>query len=183
MNTALHFATGNNVRETPQAFFDALYLEFEFGCDVAALESNAKCPDYFGPDHEDPLRRDALDCVWPTDLPNWMNPPYGDEEFVCKPNCTKKRCVKRGHHCTEYAPGCYQFMEKAAAERLRGATTVCLVASRTDCAWFHDFVWDAVHDQPRAGVTIRFVRGRLKFDHEDNSAPFPSMLVIFNGDY
>jgi hypothetical protein len=47
---------------------------------------------------------------------------------------------------------------------------VYLIPARTDTAWFHDYCMKA---------EIRFLRGRLKFGGSKNSAPFPSMLVIF----
>ena len=47
---------------------------------------------------------------------------------------------------------------------------VYLIPARTDTAWFHDYC---------AKGEIRFLRGRLKFGTAINSAPFPSMVVIF----
>ena len=82
----------------------------------------------------------------------WMNPPYSR---------------------------CYQFIKKAAQEARQGATVVCLVPSRTDTRWWHSEVWDAEKHQPRPGVEIRFIKGRLKFGNSENSAPFPSVVVIF----
>lgn len=54
-----------------------------------------------------------------------------------------------------------------------GATVVCLVPARTDTAWWHDY-------SMRGDIT--FIRGRLKFGDAKNSAPFPSAVVVFNGD-
>ncbi len=48
---------------------------------------------------------------------------------------------------------------------------VMLVPSRTDTKWFREFASRGI---------IRFVVGRLKFKNTESSAPFPSMLVIFN---
>jgi hypothetical protein len=48
---------------------------------------------------------------------------------------------------------------------------VYLIPSRTDTSWFHDYCYGKSE--------IRFLRGRLKFGDAENSAPFPSMLVIF----
>lgn len=53
------------------------------------------------------------------------------------------------------------------------ATVVCLLPARTDTRWFHDYIYGKAE--------IRFVRGRLKFGGSKNSAPFPSMVVIFRG--
>lgn len=36
--------------ETPQDFFDKLNDEFHFTLDVCAIESNAKCSNYFTPE-------------------------------------------------------------------------------------------------------------------------------------
>lgn len=63
-----------------------------------------------------------------------------------------------------------QWMQKAFQSSQEGATVVCLVPARTDTAWWHDY---AVKGE------IEFVRGRLKFGGNKNSAPFPSALVIF----
>ena len=74
----------------------------------------------------------------------WMNPPYG-------------RAIKN-------------WIKKAYESSLQGATVVCLLPSRTDTAWWHDYCTKG---------EIRFIRGRLKFGGQKNSAPFPSAVVIF----
>lgn len=65
------------------------------------------------------------------------------------------------------------WVEKAYWENLTyGQTIVMLLPARTDTRWFHEFVLGKAE--------IRFIRGRLKFGGSQNSAPFPSMIVIFN---
>ena len=95
----------------------------------------------------------ALDVNW-SELawghPIWLNPPYSQ---------------------------CRQFIAKAALEARRGATVVCLVPSRTDTRWWHEHVWEG--SGPRPGVEVRFIKGRLKFGNSENSAPFPSVVIIF----
>lgn len=49
---------------------------------------------------------------------------------------------------------------------------VYLIPARTDTRWFHNIVL------PKA-KEIRFIKGRLKFGGAKNSAPFPSMIVVF----
>lgn len=56
----------------------------------------------------------------------------------------------------------------------RFATVVMLLPARTDTKWFHD--WCLPYGK------IEFLRGRLKFGGCNNSAPFPSMIVIFKAD-
>lgn len=58
---------------------------------------------------------------------------------------------------------------KKAAEAT--CTVVMLLPARTDTAWFHEYIYGSAE--------IRFIRGRLKFGNSKNSAPFPSMVVIF----
>lgn len=68
-----------------------------------------------------------------------------------------------------------QWVAKAYEESRRGATVVCLIPSRTDTAYWHDYVMRA--DE------VRFIRGRLHFggEHERtaHNAPFPSAVVVF----
>lgn len=63
------------------------------------------------------------------------------------------------------------WMRKAYEESRKGATIVCLVPARTDTRWFHDYVYGKAE--------IRFVKGRLRFGEAENSAPFPSMIVVY----
>jgi site-specific DNA-methyltransferase (adenine-specific) len=66
------------------------------------------------------------------------------------------------------------WVEKCYRESCKKNTkVVMLVPARTDTAYFHEFIWKKAE--------IRFVKGRLKFGNAPNSAPFPSMVVIFNG--
>ena len=63
-----------------------------------------------------------------------------------------------------------KWIRKAWESAQWGATVVCLLPSRTDTAAWHDFCMKG---------EIRFIRGRLKFGGHENSAPFPSAIVIF----
>ena len=63
-----------------------------------------------------------------------------------------------------------RWIRKAYESAQIGATVVCLIPARTDTAWWHDYVVKG---------EVRFIRGRLKFGVQKNSAPFPSAVVIF----
>ena len=67
-----------------------------------------------------------------------------------------------------YGPGVRPFLERA----LEAEVAVFLIPARTDTKWFHEVVLPHAKE-------IRFVKGRLKFGDAKNSAPFPSMIVIF----
>lgn len=74
----------------------------------------------------------------------WMNPPYG-------------RRIK-------------DWMKKAYESSLEGATVVCLVPSRTDTKWWHDYAMKG---------EVSFIKGRVKFVGAEHVAPFPSAIVVF----
>ena len=67
-----------------------------------------------------------------------------------------------------------KWVEKAYRESRQDNTLiVLLIPARTDTRYFHNFIYQRAE--------IRFVKGRLKFGQSKNSAPFPSMVVIFRG--
>lgn len=67
------------------------------------------------------------------------------------------------------------WVRKAYEEsRERETLVVALIPSRTDTKYWHKYVMKAKE--------IRFVKGRLKFGDGRNSAPFPSAVVIFEGE-
>jgi phage N-6-adenine-methyltransferase len=74
----------------------------------------------------------------------WCNPPYGRE-------------IDR-------------WLRKAYLSALEGASVVCLVPSRTDIRWWHEYAMKG---------EVRFLRGRLKFGGARHGAPFPSAVVVF----
>ncbi len=66
-----------------------------------------------------------------------------------------------------------KWVEKAYIESKRGCLVVALLPARTDTRWFHQYIYK------KKGVSIEFVKGRLKFGGSKNAAPFPSMIVVF----
>jgi hypothetical protein len=69
-----------------------------------------------------------------------------------------------------------KWIKKAYGESRKGATVVCLLPARTDTIWFHEYCTKG---------KIRFLKVRVYFESEGkkvDSAPFPSMIVVFRGD-
>lgn len=64
------------------------------------------------------------------------------------------------------------WLKKAYEESLKGAIVVALIPSRTDTKYWNDYCMNAAE--------IRFIQGRLKFGDSDNSAPFPSAIIVFD---
>ena len=108
-------------------------------------------------------------------------------------NCIKAGQIKRGllHDNSKFSPTeffssvkYYQGnrspidAEKEDKGYIEGqkpnTTVVMLIPARTDTKYFHNYIY---HDAKE----IRFIKGRLKFGNSKNSAPFPSMIVIYQG--
>lgn len=87
---------------------------------------------------------DGLQKTWKGTC--WCNPPYGRNI---------REWIKKTYETAKSETG----------------TVVCLIPSRTDTKYWHDYVMKA--------TGIFFVRGRLKFGNSKNSAPFPSAVVVF----
>ena len=67
-----------------------------------------------------------------------------------------------------------EWVKKAFYETKSDNTlVVLLIPSRTDTKYFQNYIYNRSE--------IRFIKGRLKFGNSKNSAPFPSMIVIFRG--
>lgn len=79
----------------------------------------------------------------------WMNPPYGKEIG---------KWIERAYHQSQ------QW----------GSVIVCLVPSRTDTRYWHDYVMKSKE--------IRFIKSRVKFVGATENAPFPSAIVVFDHD-
>lgn len=65
------------------------------------------------------------------------------------------------------------WIKKSHDEALAGATVVMLIPARTDTKAYHKYI-------ATEGRELYFIEGRLKFSATSNSAPFPSMLVLFS---
>lgn len=70
-----------------------------------------------------------------------------------------------------------KWVQKAFKESAGGYPIVLLIPARTDTTYFHDYIYGKAE--------IRFIRGRLRFTDDNGNAadpaPFPSMVVIYNG--
>jgi phage N-6-adenine-methyltransferase len=73
-----------------------------------------------------------------------------------------------------YGRGIGKWVRKAYEESQKGCTVVCLLPVRTDTKWFHDWVLNK--------GDIIFIRGRWRFGGATNTAPFPSMIVVYSPD-
>ena len=84
-----------------------------------------------------------------------LSKSWGGEVVFCNP--------PYGRELPKWVKKCY--------EESRHADVVMLIPARTDTRWFHDYIYGKAE--------IRFIKGRLKFGNAKQSAPFPSMVVIY----
>ena len=70
-----------------------------------------------------------------------------------------------GSEIKHWVKKCYDESKKP------NTIVVMLIPARTDTIYFHQYIYHK--------AKIRFIKGRLKFSNSRNSAPFPSMIVIF----
>ncbi len=151
MNRELMFSNKNNAWCTPRDFFNKLNEEFHFTLDPCCMPKSALCKKYYTPD-EDGLKQD-----WSGERV-FVNPPYGRE-------------------IGKWVKKCYEESQK------ENTLVIMLIPSRTDTRYFHDYILGKAE--------LRFIKGRLKFidldykgkeeDRKMSPAPFPSMIVIFDG--
>lgn len=123
---------------------------------------------------------------WAT--PHWLFSALSREFGFTLDPCSTHRNAKCERHFTIHEDGLRQdwsrdivfmnppygvairlWMMKAYYESSKGAVVVCLVPARTDTRWWHSYAMRG---------EIRLLRGRLKFGDSQNSAPFPSAVVI-----
>ena len=62
---------------------------------------------------------------------------------------------------------------KQEYETTRVEQAIALIPSRTDTEWFEE-----LESYPRC-----FIRGRLRFSNQENSAPFPSMIIYMGNNF
>lgn len=72
-----------------------------------------------------------------------------------------------------YGKSIANWIKKGYEAALDGETrVVMLIPARTDTKYWHNYVMKAAE--------IHLVRGRLKFGASQNSAPFPSAVIVFD---
>lgn len=134
----------------------------------------------------------SKDQTWET--PKDFFKKLDDEFHFTLDPCCSKETAKCGKFYTEKENGLVQDWQgetvfinppygreiskwvQKSYEESKKENTLCvmLIPARTDTKWFHEYIYH--------NAEIRFLKGRLKFGNATNSAPFPSMIVIFGAE-
>jgi site-specific DNA-methyltransferase (adenine-specific) len=64
------------------------------------------------------------------------------------------------------------WMQKCYEESLKGIVIIALIPVSTSSKWFHEYVLD--------NADLKFYKGRIRFKGAPHTAPFSSMLAIWN---
>lgn len=107
-----------------------------------------------------------------------LDPCATPENAKCKKFYTKEEngliqnCGNETVFCNPpYGRGLENLVKKCYDHGINGNTAVMLIFARTDTKYFHQYIYNIAE--------LRFIKGRLKFGGCKNTAPFPSMLVIY----
>ena len=92
-----------------------------------------------------------------TEKDNGLVQDWTGETVFCNPPYSDQQQTEGVRKCYEHG--------------LRGGVAVMLIPARTDTKRFHEYIYGKAE--------VRFIKGRLKFGGCENSAPFPSMIVVF----
>ena len=87
-------------------------------------------------------KQDSLNTDWGNNI-CWMNPPFNELK---------------------------KWVEKAYQESMKGSTVVCLIPSRTNTNWWHEYCMKG---------EIRYIKGRPKFKGCVHGFPQPLSIIIF----
>ena len=140
---------------TPDTLRQRLLSEWNITLDAAATVPSRLVPAYFGPDHIDPERRDALAVAV-----SWAEYSGGGVVYLNPPYATLK--LRR-------------FLSKAVETSRTGTQVVGLIPASTDTKWWQEYV-------TIPGAEIEFLVGRLRFGGphaSGNPAMFGSALVVW----
>lgn len=185
-----HRTGGSNLWGTPRAFAHRLVTTLRLppiALDLAAEESTALAPRWFGPggEHVDAL---AIDCERVSGT-RWLNPPYSRQCCVCPDRVWKKKaddgvgCSARKHRSSNIDRWMAKCGHVGARPDAQASPIVALVPASTGTAWWHTAM---------ATVSVvLLVSGRLRFltDADEHGAlkasgtgaPFDSAVLVWAG--
>ena len=134
----IHSSEDPNWR-TPDACFEALRERFNFKIDAAATLYDRKCSEYFGPDHLEESRVDALQVEWHRYVMPYeaifLNPPYSRKQY----RLTKNPAMA----IDNWARKCWE-------ESKKGCTIVGVFPFSPQTEWYRQYVYGhRMYDGPK----------------------------------
>lgn len=105
--------------------------------------------------------QDGLSQPWTTRT-LWLNHPFHRGWTACTPTCTRKTCVKRGHHVYEDIPSNLDWITKLVDEYESGNIrngAICITFANTSETWFRKLL-----PYPQC-----FPHGRINYNNPDGT--------------
>ena len=145
---------------TPPELIAAVTAEFgPITLDCAAQEGDQVAPEWLGPDHLDPARRDALA------FEHWADVTRSETGHAC-----------HGFLNPPFSMASQGFVERAIATAAAGMPMTVILPARVDTRVFQDLIFPTADE-------VRFLRGRIRYGRGDGKradpAPFPTALIRF----
>lgn len=134
---------------TPENLYTELDNEFHFDFDPCPVNPT----------------KDMLKERW-TGVTAYINPPYKDAKKWVKKAINELVETWLSPTIRDNSDGSRMYIHTGVE------TCVFLLPARTDTKLFHELIAPFASD-------VRFLKGRLRFSGNKNSAPFPSMVVVF----
>ena len=144
------FSSETGEWQTPKWLFDKINNLWKIHLDPCTTEDNPlKTPYFFSKE------TNGLKSSWYGNV--FVNPPYNKE-------------IEKWLQKAKYELDTNRYVDHI----------IFLLPARTDTKWFHQYIYDDFILRLRPEVVyLWFIKGRLKFGNSKNSAPFPSMVVVF----
>ena len=150
MNEKPFFSSVRHTWKTPKDLYVALNKEFNFDFDPCPAN-----PQF-----------DGLNCKWKAS--NFINPPHKTQKLWIEKALYESQLENEEYLLSDNK-------EKWQAQNYGWLYKICvlLLPARCDTKVFHEIILPCATE-------IRFIKGRLHYDENKNSALFPSMIVVFN---
>lgn len=157
------FSSASGEYGTPDWVYKPLAERFEFTLDAAASHENHKTPLYYTTEglyskhFTTPSRRSREDgLTGPWHIRGQGISAAADRVWLNPP----------------YGRGIDQWVRKCATEMAHVEVVVALLPARTETDWFQRWVFPYAE--------CHFLMGRIQFDGGDSSAPFPSVIAVYD---
>ena len=151
----VHATSNKQDYETPDETYNELHSELKFTIDVCASKENAKHERFF------------------TEEDNGLKQSWHGERCFCNPPYK---------YTSKWVAKAYEETQRPDGAQL----VALLIPARPDTTYWHKWILQTPVGNSYANtrnipknIEVRFIKGRLRFKGAQNSAPFPSCVIIF----
>jgi hypothetical protein len=127
--------------ETPEELISAVenFFQREIIFDLSAQQHNTKADHYYSPEDNTMTKKWSDEIETKKYQMAWVNPSFSAEQ-ICKPNCIKEKCKKRGYHNEFYQAGTAEIVKKCHEESQMGLTICSLTLASVATKWWRGWI-------------------------------------------